>query len=257
MTREGLDLMSRLVVACLVRIWYGLVDMDESSHAEKRWDEYIKWMDGLEEVVSRWLVMIGIQSLPTVPMTHLYFISWVRVTCVHEHPAWLPSFRLCELMAMATILLIVMSINHNLIAVCLSLFCLFYLLSVLSTWLYQGGEDQQLPILVSRVAPNTPADTCVPKLNEGDQVLSVNGKDVIGLSHDDVVALIRSTKDVLPELVLLILPNGEFCWCFKTVYKFEDMCIVCMCLCCQLIGVLLVGFLGYVKTWHSWLESVV
>lgn len=28
-----------------------------------------------------------------------------------------------------------------------------------------------MPILVSRVAPNTPADRCYPKLNEGDQVL--------------------------------------------------------------------------------------
>lgn len=73
----------------------------------------------------------------------------------------------------------------------------------------QGGYDQHLPILVSRVAPNTPADTSIPKLNEGDQVLSVNGKDVSGLSHDEVVSLIRSTKDNQPELVLLILPNGK------------------------------------------------
>jgi len=29
-----------------------------------------------------------------------------------------------------------------------------------------------MPILVSRVAPNTPADRCYPKLNEGDQVFN-------------------------------------------------------------------------------------
>lgn len=35
----------------------------------------------------------------------------------------------------------------------------------------KGGLDLDMPILVSRVAPNTPADRCYPKLNEGDQVL--------------------------------------------------------------------------------------
>lgn len=34
----------------------------------------------------------------------------------------------------------------------------------------KGGADQNLPVLVSRVAPNTPADRCYPRLNEGDQV---------------------------------------------------------------------------------------
>ena len=36
----------------------------------------------------------------------------------------------------------------------------------------KGGLDLDMPILVSRVAPNTPADRCYPKLNEGDQVLN-------------------------------------------------------------------------------------
>ncbi|KAI1299327.1 Tyrosine-protein phosphatase non-receptor type 4 [Halotydeus destructor] len=67
----------------------------------------------------------------------------------------------------------------------------------------KGGKDQQLPILVSRVVPNAPADNATPKLNEGDQVLSVNGKDVSGLAHDEVVALIKGSN----ELTLIILPN--------------------------------------------------
>ncbi|RWS16394.1 tyrosine-protein phosphatase non-receptor type 4-like protein [Dinothrombium tinctorium] len=73
----------------------------------------------------------------------------------------------------------------------------------------KGGADQNLPVLVSRVAPNTPADTAAPKLNEGDQVVSVNGKDVEGLTHEEVVKLIRSTKERAPggELVLIIRPN--------------------------------------------------
>lgn len=37
----------------------------------------------------------------------------------------------------------------------------------------KGGLDLDMPILVSRVAPNTPADRCYPKLNEGDQVCNL------------------------------------------------------------------------------------
>lgn len=37
----------------------------------------------------------------------------------------------------------------------------------------KGGLDLDMPILVSRVAPNTPADRCYPKLNEGDQVIII------------------------------------------------------------------------------------
>lgn len=75
----------------------------------------------------------------------------------------------------------------------------------------KGGTDQKLPVLVSRVAPNSPAETAVPKLTEGDQVLQVNGTDVDQLSHDEVVSIIRCTKDTVPggELVLLVRPNGE------------------------------------------------
>lgn len=72
----------------------------------------------------------------------------------------------------------------------------------------KGGADQNLPVLVSRVAPNTPADLAMPRLNEGDQVMSINGIDVEGLTHDHVVRLIRSTKDTNPdgELVMTINP---------------------------------------------------
>ena len=34
----------------------------------------------------------------------------------------------------------------------------------------KGGNDQNIPVLVTRVAPNTPAEKCYPRLNEGDQV---------------------------------------------------------------------------------------
>ncbi len=43
-----------------------------------------------------------------------------------------------------------------------------------------------MPIIVSRVAPGTPADECIPRLNEGDQVLYINGRDVSQHTHEQV-----------------------------------------------------------------------
>ncbi|KAF4521553.1 hypothetical protein B566_EDAN001273 [Ephemera danica] len=73
----------------------------------------------------------------------------------------------------------------------------------------KGGSDLGMPILVSRVAPNTPADRCYPRLNEGDQVLLINGREVSGLTHDQVVNVIRTSRDSQPggELVLTVRPN--------------------------------------------------
>lgn len=51
----------------------------------------------------------------------------------------------------------------------------------------KGGFDQHCAVLVSRVAPNTPADNAFPtKLHEGDQVISINGTEVSGLNHEEV-----------------------------------------------------------------------
>lgn len=43
-----------------------------------------------------------------------------------------------------------------------------------------------MPIIVSRVAPNTPADLEIPRLNEGDQVIYINGRDISQHSHEQV-----------------------------------------------------------------------
>ncbi|KAL1137787.1 hypothetical protein AAG570_009483, partial [Ranatra chinensis] len=72
----------------------------------------------------------------------------------------------------------------------------------------KGGSDLGMPILVSRVAPNTPADRCYPKLNEGDQVLFINGIDVSGMVHEQVVNLIRASRDSrIGELILTVRPS--------------------------------------------------
>ncbi|XP_044583750.1 tyrosine-protein phosphatase non-receptor type 4 isoform X3 [Cotesia glomerata] len=75
----------------------------------------------------------------------------------------------------------------------------------------KGGLDLDIPILVSRVAPNTPADRCYPKLNEGDQVLYINGIDVNGMLHEHVVNLIRQSRDTgNGELTLTVRPNALY-----------------------------------------------
>uniref|UniRef100_A0A673LZ33 protein-tyrosine-phosphatase n=1 Tax=Sinocyclocheilus rhinocerous TaxID=307959 RepID=A0A673LZ33_9TELE len=68
----------------------------------------------------------------------------------------------------------------------------------------KGGADQRMPIIVSRVA-----DMCMPRLNEGDQVVLINGRDISEHIHDDVVMLIKaSCEDQSGELILLVRPNG-------------------------------------------------
>uniref|UniRef100_A0AAY4CNU7 Tyrosine-protein phosphatase n=1 Tax=Denticeps clupeoides TaxID=299321 RepID=A0AAY4CNU7_9TELE len=75
----------------------------------------------------------------------------------------------------------------------------------------KGGSDQKMPIIVSRVAPGTPADLCVPRLNEGDQVVLINGRDISDHTHDQVVMFIKaSCEDHSGELILLVRPNAIY-----------------------------------------------
>ncbi|XP_053327551.1 tyrosine-protein phosphatase non-receptor type 4 isoform X2 [Spea bombifrons] len=75
----------------------------------------------------------------------------------------------------------------------------------------KGGFDQKMPVIVSRVAPGTSADLCVPRLNEGDQVVLINGRDVSEHTHDQVVMFIKaSCERHSGELVLLVRPNAVY-----------------------------------------------
>lgn len=79
----------------------------------------------------------------------------------------------------------------------------------------KGGVDQKMPIIVSRVGANTPADKCYPRLNEGDQVVLINGRDVSTHSHDQVVNFIRASSEPhSAQLVLAVRQN---------VYMGEDV----------------------------------
>jgi hypothetical protein len=69
------------------------------------------------------------------------------------------------------------------------------------------------------------ADLCVPRLNEGDQVVLINGRDIAEHTHDQVVLFIKaSCERHSGELVLLVRPNGKyFMWHLVSV-------ITCYCL---------------------------
>lgn len=71
----------------------------------------------------------------------------------------------------------------------------------------KGGVDLHMPIFVSRVAPHTPAYNS--KICENDQVVMINGRDVSKLTHEQVVSLIRSSRDINGgQLNLIIKPNA-------------------------------------------------
>uniref|UniRef100_A0A6Q2YQ05 Tyrosine-protein phosphatase n=1 Tax=Esox lucius TaxID=8010 RepID=A0A6Q2YQ05_ESOLU len=76
----------------------------------------------------------------------------------------------------------------------------------------KGGSDQKMPVIVSRVSPGTAADLCVPRLNEGDQVVLINGLDISEQTHDQVVMLIKTSCEESPsgELSLLVRPNAMY-----------------------------------------------
>lgn len=73
----------------------------------------------------------------------------------------------------------------------------------------KGGIDLSLPVQVSKVVPNTPADHSSPRISEGDQVVMINGREVNCLNHEQIVNLIRASRDYRGgELILTVRPNS-------------------------------------------------
>ncbi|KAJ7426026.1 tyrosine-protein phosphatase non-receptor type 3 isoform X2 [Willisornis vidua] len=69
----------------------------------------------------------------------------------------------------------------------------------------KGGVDQKMPLVVSRITPGSPADKCIPKLNEGDQIILINGRDISEHTHDQVVMFIKASREShTRELALLV-----------------------------------------------------
>lgn len=73
----------------------------------------------------------------------------------------------------------------------------------------KGGDDLRSSIFVSRVLPHTPAARSTPRICVGNQVVMINGRDVAGMKHAQVVNLIQSSRNYHNgELVLAIKQNN-------------------------------------------------
>ena len=54
------------------------------------------------------------------------------------------------------------------------------------------------------------ADTCIPKLNEGDQIVLINGRDISEHTNDQVVMFIKASREShTRELALVIRRKGN------------------------------------------------
>ncbi|XP_012862265.2 tyrosine-protein phosphatase non-receptor type 3 [Echinops telfairi] len=80
----------------------------------------------------------------------------------------------------------------------------------------KGGVDQKMPLVVSRINPESPADTCIPKLNEGDQIVLINGRDISEHTHDQVVMFIKASRESHTRELALVIRR-------KDVYSLADL----------------------------------
>ncbi|CAF4657309.1 unnamed protein product [Rotaria sp. Silwood1] len=55
----------------------------------------------------------------------------------------------------------------------------------------KGGRENRMPILISKIFPNLPADQS-GQLHVGDAILSVNGKDLQHVSHEEAVQILKT-----------------------------------------------------------------
>ncbi|KAM4850770.1 tyrosine-protein phosphatase non-receptor type 3 isoform X2 [Urocitellus parryii] len=80
----------------------------------------------------------------------------------------------------------------------------------------KGGVDQKMPLVVSRINPESPADTCIPKLNEGDQIVLINGRDISEHTHDQVVMFIKASRESHSRELALVIRR-------KAVHSFTEI----------------------------------
>ncbi|XP_047210281.1 tyrosine-protein phosphatase non-receptor type 3-like [Girardinichthys multiradiatus] len=73
----------------------------------------------------------------------------------------------------------------------------------------KGGVDQKMPRAISHVKPDSPAGRSEPRLQEGDLVVLINGRDISEHTHDQVVMFIRASRELHSrQLALLIRRKG-------------------------------------------------
>jgi C-terminal processing protease CtpA/Prc len=59
---------------------------------------------------------------------------------------------------------------------------------------FQGGESEDIPTVISRVALNTPAHRAL--LREGDIILAINNIDIRNHPHEEIVNMIRTSHEL-------------------------------------------------------------
>lgn len=69
----------------------------------------------------------------------------------------------------------------------------------------QGGADIDLPVIVSKIARGMPADMCMPQLQEGDEIVHINGRIVKEMPHQEIVDLIRTISKSNRRLLIMTI----------------------------------------------------
>jgi len=66
-----------------------------------------------------------------------------------------------------------------------------------------------MPVIVTRVLADSPASRSNPPIEEGDQVLHINGTSVTELTHDEVISMIRASGELnSSEMVVIVKPRN-------------------------------------------------
>ncbi|CAB4018924.1 Tyrosine- phosphatase non-receptor type 4 [Paramuricea clavata] len=76
---------------------------------------------------------------------------------------------------------------------------------------FKGGAEQKLKPIITQIAPNSPASICDPQLQEGDEIVYINGRKAEQLSHEQICCLIRSIGQSATNktLTLSVRPFGS------------------------------------------------
>uniref|UniRef100_A0A3Q0S1N9 protein-tyrosine-phosphatase n=1 Tax=Amphilophus citrinellus TaxID=61819 RepID=A0A3Q0S1N9_AMPCI len=77
----------------------------------------------------------------------------------------------------------------------------------------KGGVDQKMPLAISHVKPDSPADRSDPKLMEGDLIVLINGRDISEHTHDQVVMFIRASRESHTRQLTLLIRRKGLCAC--------------------------------------------
>ncbi|CAH8514568.1 unnamed protein product [Heterobilharzia americana] len=88
----------------------------------------------------------------------------------------------------------------------------------------KGGIDHGMPVIVSRVGANMPADLCIPRLSEGDQILFINNKDVSSQTHLQVVNLIRAASEQPHGTLELLVKPSVLSRSFRNCSRTAEFC---------------------------------